>query len=92
MGAPSTAITRLDLSLTYQEFSAMANQKKFIGLRVLPPIGVEQESADFPKIKIASLLTKVEDTVRSPKATYNRDSWDWTKDSYAVEEHGSLSA
>lgn len=88
MGAPSTAITRLDLSLTYQEFAAIANQKKFIGLKVLPALGVQQEAADFPKIKIATLLTKVEDTRRAPKATYNRDSWEWTKDSYAVEEHG----
>jgi len=88
MAAPSTAITRLDLSLTYQEFSLLANQKKYIGLRVLPPIGVEQEASDFAKILIASLLTKIEDTRRSPKSTYNRDSWEWGKDSYAVEEHG----
>lgn len=88
MGAPSTAITRLDLSLSYQEFSVIANQKKFIGLRVLPPLGVEQEASDFQKISIASLLTKVEDTRRAPKATYNRDSWEWTTASYNVEEHG----
>lgn len=88
MGAPSTAITRLDLSLTYLEFSALANQKKFIGLRVLPPLGVEQEAAEFAKISLASLLSKVEDTKRAPRAGYARDSWEWTTDSYAVEEHG----
>lgn len=88
MGAPSVAITRLDLSLTYQEFSSLANQKKFIGLRVLPALAVEQEAADFPKISIASLLTKIEETRRAPRAGYNRDSWEWGKDSYAVEEHG----
>lgn len=88
MGAPSTAITRLDLSLTYQEFNLLANIKKFIGLRVLPPLSVEQEGGDFAKIKIASLLTKIEETVRAARATYNRDSWEWTTDSYAVQEHG----
>lgn len=88
MGVPTTAITRFDLSLTYQEFSLIANLKKYIGLLVLPPIGVEQEAADFAKVKIDSLLGKIEKTVRAPRATYNRDSWEWTKDSYAVEEHG----
>ncbi len=88
MGAPSTAITRLDLSLSYREFSLIANQKKFIGLKVLPALGVSQEAAEFPRIKIENLLTKVEDTKRAPRGGYNRDSYEWTTDSYAVEEHG----
>ena len=72
MGAPSTAITRLDLSLTYQEFSLLANQMKFIGLLVLPPLGVEQEAADFAKIKISSLLSKVEETLTTATAGNGR--------------------
>ncbi|MGD9720549.1 MAG: hypothetical protein AB7E98_05970 [Pirellulales bacterium] len=88
MASPSTAITRLDLSLTYQEFSLAANQQKFIGLQVLPPIAVSQEGAEFVRIQIASLLSKIEETKRSPKAGYARDDWEWSKDSYAVEEHG----
>lgn len=88
MASPSTAITRLDLSLTYQEFSLAANQQKFIGLQVLPPISVSQEGAEFVRIQIASLLSKIEETKRSPKSGYARDDWEWSKDSYAVEEHG----
>ena len=88
MGAPNTAITRLDLSLSYGEFSLEANMKKFIGLQVLPPLAVEQEGAEFPKIDVESLLTKVEDTRRAAKGTYTRDEFEWTKDSYAVAEHG----
>jgi hypothetical protein len=88
MPSPSTAITRLDLSLTYQEFSLVANQQKFIGLQVLPPIAVSQEGAEFVRIEIASLLSKIEETKRAPKSGYARDDWEWTKDSYAVEEHG----
>lgn len=88
MAAPSTAITRFDLSLSYQEFNLIASIKKFIGLRVLPALGVDQEGADFLRIKIASLLTKVEDTQRSPRGTYNRDTFEWDKDSYAVQENG----
>lgn len=88
MSAPSTAIQRLDLSISYVEFGLAANQAKFIGLRVLPPLGVAQEAADFAKIEIEDLLTKVEDTRRAPKSTYARDDWSWTTDSYAVSEHG----
>lgn len=88
MAAPSTAITRLDLSISYGEFSLMANQGKFIGLMLLPPLGVAQEASDFAKISVESLLSKVEDTRRAPKNTYSRDTWDWTTDSYAVQEHG----
>lgn len=88
MSAPSTAITRLDLSISYAEFGLAANQQKFIGLRVMPPLGVDQEASDFSKISIEDLLTKVEDTRRQPKASYARDDWQWTTDSYAVQEHG----
>ena len=88
MAAPSTAITRLDLSLTYSEFSLISNLKKFIGLLVLPALAVEQEAAEFAKILISALLTKPEETKRAPKAEYSRDSWEWTKASYSLEEHG----
>lgn len=86
--SPSTAITRLDLSIGYNEFSLLANLRKFIGLSVLPPLTVEQEGADFVRIVIKSLLTKVEDTSRAPGAGYVRDTFEWTKDSYALGEHG----
>jgi len=88
MAAPSTAITRLDLSMGYGEFSLAANRAKYIGLRVLPPLGVSQEAADFAKIVVEQLLTKIEDTRRAPKSGYARDDWTWTTDSYAVQEHG----
>lgn len=88
MAAPSSAITRLDLSISYGEFSLLANQQKFIGLKVLPPLAVEQEAASFAKIKLESYLSKVEDTERAPRGTYSRGDWDWTTDSYDVTEHG----
>lgn len=88
MGAPSTAISRFDLSLSYSEFSLLANQRKFIGLKVLPPVGVSQEAANFVKIPVESLLTKPETTARAPYGHYNRDHANWTADSYACTEHG----
>jgi len=88
MGSPSTAITRTDASMTYQEFSLAANQRKMIGLQVLPPIGVAQEASDFPKLEIASLLTEPRDTKRAPYGGYAREGWNWTTDSYNCNEHG----
>lgn len=88
MASPSTAITRLDMSMTYQEFSLAANQRKFIGLQVLPPIGVAQEAADFPKLEVEALMMEPRDTARAPYGGYNRAGWNWTKDSYACVEHG----
>lgn len=88
MGAPSTAITRFDLAIAYSEFSLKANQSKFIGLKVLPPVGVALEASDFLRIDVESLLKKPETTVRKPYGGYNRAQWNWTKDSYACEEHG----
>lgn len=88
MAAPSTAITRFDLSIAYHEFSLMANLQKFIGLKVFPPIGVEQEASDFLRINVESFLNQREDTRRAPYGRYNRSTFDWTKDSYACEEHG----
>ena len=47
MAAPSSAINRFDLSISFGEFNLLSNQKKFIGLKVLPPVSVEQEAASF---------------------------------------------
>lgn len=88
MATPSTAISRFDLSVGYNEFSLMANQQKFIGLQILPPVGVEQEAASFRKIVIESLMSEPRDTRRSPYSGYNREGWNWTTDSYSVDEHG----
>ncbi|MCH8853509.1 MAG: hypothetical protein IID41_12790, partial [Planctomycetes bacterium] len=88
MAQPSTAITRFDLSLSYQEFSLRANQQKFIGLKVLPPIAVGLQSADFQKVKVASLLGPVEDTTRAPKGEYSRSSYEWGTDNYSTTDEG----
>lgn len=88
MAQPATAISRFDLAMSYSEFSTEATQKKFIGLQVFPPVSVSQERASFRRINVESLLKKPEDTRRAPRSEYNRDSFEWHEDSYAVEEHG----
>ena len=88
MATPTSAITRFDLGMTYNEFSLAANRRGFIGLRVLPPIGVAQEAASFLRLNVESYLQKPKDTKRAPKAGYQRDDYTWDQDSYAVDEHG----
>lgn len=88
MAAPSTAITRLDLSMSVGEFNSAANRKGFVALKVLPPIVVAKDAADFPKLKAEQLIGKVEDTVRAAKTGYARDDFTWTTDSYACKENG----
>ncbi len=88
MASPSVAITRLDLSMSYGEFNLEASRRGFIGLSVLPGIGVAADSADFAKISVEELLRPVEDTARAARTTYKRDTFEWIKDSYALAEHG----
>ena len=88
MASPTTAITRFDLSLMYSEFSLIANQRKYIGLRVLPAVGVARQSSSFLKVTVESVLGKVEDTKRAPGATYKRGEFEWTTDNYSTDDHG----
>lgn len=88
MASPSTAISRFDLSMSYAEFNLAASRKGFIGLQVLPGIGVAKDSASFAKINVEDLLRKAEDTERAPRAEYKRDAFQWTSDSYDAKEHG----
>lgn len=88
MGLPSTAITRTDLSMSFQEFSAALNRRKFIGHQVFPPLSVNVQSETFRVMPIEAFLMAIEDTKRAPKAGYNRDDFTWATDSYACEEHG----
>ncbi len=89
MASPSTAINRFDLSMAYSEFDALANANKFIALKVLPPVGVSQNSATFQKISLAEALRKQEDTKRAPGTSYSRDDYTWTTDSYLTADYGA---
>lgn len=90
MAQPSTAITRLDLSMTYTELSLRANRLKFGWMKILPPLLVGNLSqSDFPRINIKSLLEALPTTdVRSAYGDYPRDTFKWDKDSYNLQDHG----
>lgn len=87
MAMPSSAITRIDLGSTFSEFDLAMARKKFIGPQVLRPRMVGIQAADVGKIPIeALLLTRSDD--RAPGAGYRRGDFEFTKFSYATDEHG----
>ena len=88
MAAPKNAINRFDLSMSYSEFNFIMNRRKYIGLKILPPIGVAQEAASFARLNVGSYMKKPEDTARAPRSGYNRDTFTWDQDEYATQEHG----
>lgn len=87
MAVPSTAITRLELSATFSEFDLAMSRKRFIGPQVLRPRMVGVQAADVGKIPIEALLQTGDDS-RAPGAGYKRGDFEFTKFSYATDEHG----
>lgn len=84
---PSSAITRMDLSGTFDEFDLEFSRRGFIGMRVARPILVGLQAADLGKVPIEDLLQTPE-TKRAPGAGYGRSSRKFTSWSYSVEDHG----
>lgn len=89
MPFPSQTLTTLrpDLGGSLMEFDLLANQQRFVGLRVFPAFEAAEQSGTFGRVTIESLLKSIE-TSRAPGAGYNRDLWDFEEDSYACREHG----
>lgn len=87
MALPSTAITRFELSATFEEFSLAMNRQKFIAPQVFRPRIVGVQAADAGKIELESLLQTPDDHV-SPKGGYQRGDFEWTTWQYATEERG----
>lgn len=91
MATPSSAITRFDLSLSYDEFATMANQRNFIGPKVLPAVGVAKDSGTFRKMTVAQLTKPPVSTERAPGAPYRDVDFEWGTDSYQTVDHGAQS-
>lgn len=88
MAKPTTAINRFDLSLNFSEFNEVMNAEHYIGLQVLPPVMVAEQSASFGYLPKEALLGPIEDVVRAPKKPYKRDDFEWEQASYATKESG----
>ena len=87
MVAPSTAITRYELSLPFTEFELLLNQKGYISPKVLKPRIVGIQSADVGKIPLEQLL-KQKSTKRAPGSGYKRGGFEFEKYSYSTDEYG----
>lgn len=83
--APSTQ--RPDLAESFEEYDLEMNMRNLIGLEILTPIPVGQQSGNFGIIPVEQLLV-IRDTSRAPGGGYARDQWKFTPSSYATEENG----
>ena len=89
MAFPSTAITRTELGMNYEEFDLEMSRRGFIGARVYRPLMVGVQASDVPLVPIEQLLqNKAGLTKRAPGATYRKGDFEWNKWSYATEEYG----
>jgi len=83
----ATTIQRPDLGAIAYEYMLEASQRGFIGLKLLPVFDTPLQSAEYPIIKIESLL-KLQDTARSPRGNYNRSDYEFKTGNYACKEQG----
>ena len=81
----ATTIQRPDLGSVAMEF--MEKQADFIGMQVLPPFEVAEQSGDYPVIPLEA-LANTPDTKRAPRGNYSRDDYEFELDSYSCVEHG----
>ena len=89
MAVPSKGIQRFDLSISYSEFSLLANKKRFIATQLFPVLNKSYSgNTSFLRLVLKSLLKPVEDTKRAPRTAYKEDNFEWTDDSYKLEDHG----
>lgn len=90
MGTPSTSLATLrpELAGSFMEFDLAMDRRGFIANQVLPVMEVALASGDFGKIPIEELLQK-RTTLRGSSGDYARGHWNFTKDSFATEEHGA---
>ncbi len=86
---PKNAIVRHDLSLSYNEFDARMNEKKYIGLKVFRPTEVGLQSASFNKFPAEAVMPPEEDLSRDAEGAYARDDFEWDSDTYATSEKGA---
>lgn len=80
------SIYRPDLGVVAMEYldsEAMSN----IGLQIMPPFPVDEQSSVFPVIP-AKVLLSVEDTSRAPRGRYNRGDWQYEEGKFSTRENG----
>lgn len=89
MAIPSTTLSTLETQLdTFFEFALEQASDQFIASKVFPIIDVMKASGDFGLVPIEELLENVSGGERNSGSGYARDSFQFTKGSYACQEYG----
>jgi len=90
MVAPAQAMVtaRPDIAQGLEEFDLEANQKGFVGKKIMPVIDVDKAFGQYSKLTIQQLLRKNVDTSRANDGTYGSDQTKGSTDSYACIDHG----
>jgi len=87
MYSTSGATIRGDINIKIEEAAAM--DKFFIAQQVLPMIGVEAKSGQYPKLtRKDTELLNAGSSVREPKGSYSRTNRAWTFDTYDCVDRG----
>lgn len=81
------ATIRADLNLKVEE--AQMSDDFFVGIRAMPPLGVDAKSGTYPKLQISTgeLLTNSA-TERSTDGAYGEVTRQWTTDNYDCVDRG----
>lgn len=87
MPSPTSAINRFELGSTFEEFDLRMNMLGFIAHQVFRPRVVAKNAGDFGKVPLKQLLSS-KSTKRSPGSGYARDTWEFDKAPFAIEEFG----
>lgn len=85
--ASGTTIQRPDLGVLAYECFMEAEQRGFIGTRIMPIFEVGDQSADYPYIPIESIL-KIQETERAPRGEYNKGDYEFKTGTYSCKDRG----
>ena len=88
MPTPSTAISRTEMSVGFNEFDIEASRRGFIGPSVLRPRVVGLQAADIANVPVEALLQDRE-VDRAPAAGYARGNFEFGTLSYTCTEKGA---
>lgn len=83
MASPQSAIQRVELGSTYEEFNLAMSRNGFIGHRVLVPRFVQQQSSKVPQIPLNQLLLNVDPT-SGEQSDSERGNWEFTNYTFAT--------
>lgn len=89
MATPSgTAQARPELAASLLEFDYEMSQRGFVASQVFPTFSVNHYAGTFGRVTIEELLKAQPDLQRAPGSGYNRDTMQFTVDTWATKEYG----